>query len=85
MLEKELNKKTQSLFVEVLRRIAETVVFPCEVTKKYCGDLQRRRIRAQTARKDTKSWLVKFPIRIETTNIDNLNNLKCFRTCTKLH
>ena len=32
---------------EVLRRITETVIFPCKMTSKYCGDLRRRRIRAK--------------------------------------
>ena len=45
--------------VEVLQRIAETAIFHCKMNK-YCGDLRRRRIRAQTAQTNIKSWLAKF-------------------------
>ena len=43
-----------AIFVVVLRRIAEPVIFHCEATNKYCGDLRRRRIRAKTAQKHVK-------------------------------
>ena len=49
-------------FCEELRRCAETAVFPCKTTNKYCRDLQRRRICAKTAQQISKSWLVKFPL-----------------------
>ena len=60
-----------SMFVEALRRIesrrfAETVSFPCKMTNKYCRDSRRRRIRAKTAQKMSKAWLVKFPICLRT-------------------
>ena len=38
-----------------LRRFAETVIFHCKMTNKYCGDLRRRRIRAKRHWKISKS------------------------------
>ena len=64
------------------RRFAKTVISPWKTTNKYCGDLRRRRIRAETAQKISKSWLVGFPtskggfvkggIRISTGRISHL-------------
>ena len=35
--------------VDVLRRFAERVIFPCKTTNESCGDLRRGRIRARSA------------------------------------
>ena len=50
-----------AFFVEVLRRIVETDIFPCEMTNTYCGDLRRRRIRARSAQKRTKVLAREIP------------------------
>ena len=47
-----------------LRRIAEiavTVVFHCEMTNKYCGDLRRLRVRAETALRNIKILAREIP------------------------
>ena len=46
-----------SLFVS----FTETVTFPCKMTSKYCGDLCRRRIRAETAQKNYKILTREIP------------------------
>ena len=53
----------RGVFAEALRRCAETAIVHRKRSNKYCGDLRRRRIRAKTAQKISKSWLVKFPSR----------------------
>ena len=52
------------LLAEVLQRIAEICGdchFLGKMTSKYCGDLQRRRIRARAARKDAKLLACEIP------------------------
>ena len=52
----------RKMYVEALRRFAETVISPCKMTQKYCGDLRRRRIRAKTEQTVyPKSRLARFP------------------------
>ena len=46
-----------AIIVGVLRRVAETVIFPCKMANEYCGDLLRRRIHAKTAQTNCQnSW-----------------------------
>ena len=45
-------------FCEDLRRLTFP---PCKMTKKYCGDLRRRRIRAKTAQKNIKGLAREIP------------------------
>ena len=44
-----------------LRRFAETVIYPCKMTKKCCGDLRRRRFHAKTAQKNIKTLASETP------------------------
>ena len=46
----------------VCGNFAETVVFPCKMTNKYCGDLRRRRIRAKTAPTNVKIQARETPL-----------------------
>ena len=48
------------MFCLEFQRFAETVILPCKMTNKYCGDLQRRRIRTETSQKNIR-MLVKLP------------------------
>ena len=43
-----------AVVAEMLWIIAETVMFLCNMTNQYCGDLRRRRIRTKTARSNIK-------------------------------
>ena len=61
-----------SFAVEVLRIIAETVCFLCQMTNNYCRDLWRRRIRAKAAQKHVKTLAMKFP-----SFVCSLMSLRC--------
>ena len=51
-----------AVVAEVLPKFfAEPATFLNGMTGTYSGDLWRRRIRAKTAQKISKSWLIKFP------------------------
>ena len=54
-------ESVSALFVEVLRRIAETVSFPCKMTDWYCGDLRTQRIRAKTTQTNLKILAREIP------------------------
>ena len=46
---RHLSAKLLWKFCAALPRFAETAIFPCRITNKYCGDLRRRRIRTKSA------------------------------------
>ena len=58
-----------AVFAEGLRRIAETLIFPCKVTNTYCGHLRRRRIRAKTAQTNIKVPAGEMPYSVKHVHI----------------
>ena len=50
-----------AVFLEVLRMIGETIIFHRKLTNMYCGDLRRRRIRAQIAQKNAQILAREIP------------------------
>ena len=56
-------RKYSAQFVGVLRRIAETVIFPCNMTNEYCINLRRRRIRANKCAKKYQILAREIPYR----------------------